>query len=86
MKNILIKYHDIKSLLTLDMQFLFHTIMRLEGMEVTFKEMNSYEKQQSEQVCEFEILKITNRFMLFDRDTGERNKELEKYIVDFGQK
>ena len=55
-------------------------------MEVTFKEMNSYEKQQSEQVCDFEILKITNRFMLFDRDTGERNKELEKYIVDFGQK
>ena len=87
--KLIIKYHNVKMLLTLDMNTFFQIIEENFGssFELKFEEMNEKEKESTTSLTDG-LRKVNERFWIFslDKEKEYRRKDLETEIISRGHK
>jgi hypothetical protein len=85
MKVIKVLYFDKKSIFTIDFSALFKILFdAFPYSEVRFIEMNEECKTLCSEYCEFDIIAIKKRVMIFEED--DRREDLEDLIIQLGMK
>jgi hypothetical protein len=88
--KLILKYHNLKMLLTIDMNKLTEILIDYYGRNIiiNFIEMDKEEKKKSSQIENF-VLLVRERFWLFEADESNeivRRNDLEIRIIDEGRK
>jgi len=88
--KLILKYHNLKMLLTIDINKLTEILIDYFGknININFIEMNDEEKKESTEMCSF-ILTVRERIWLFEINENKdiiRRNDLELRIIDEGRK
>jgi hypothetical protein len=92
MDHVVVKYHNRRMLLTVDLETLFTTLFDAFGEDVSvrFVPMNESERRESSEIVDFEIIAVRERFQIFEASPGEhgmrRRQDLEQTATGRGQK
>lgn len=89
--QIVVKYHNPRMLLTVDLESLFMTLFDAygDGVKIEFSEMDEREKGESSEIVEGGIRAVRERFQIIEKmvqSEARRRKDLEQLAIAVGRK